>query len=76
MRKSHNGSFFFFTMSKDDFVTVLKKMGYAASIQDRAVTVEVVGEDLKKTYISVKMIAKKVGYDHTIRVKKLEESNG
>lgn len=63
-------------MSKDDFVKVLKKAGYAASIQDRAVTVEVVGEDLKKTYISVKMIAKKVGYDHTIRVKKLEESNG
>lgn len=61
-------------MSKDTFVEILKKQGYGASIQDGMVTIEVVAEDVKNTFIAAKLLANKVGYKHTIRVKRLEEA--
>ncbi len=67
-------------MSKEKFVEVLKKAGYSsAHISSGMVTVDLVGVDkaeLKKVYINVGLIAKKVGYKHSFRVCKLEESDG
>lgn len=67
-------------MSKEEFVEVLKKAGYgSAHISAGMVTVDLVGVDkaeLKKAYINVGLIAKKVGYKHSFRVCKLEETNG
>ena len=66
-------------MTKDGFVEVLKKAGYgSAHISAGMVTVDLVGVDkaeLKKAYINVGLIAKKVGYKHSFRVCKLEETN-
>lgn len=66
-------------MSKEKFVEVLKKAGYgSAHISSGMVTVDLVGVDkveLKKVYINVGLIAKKVGYKHSFRVCKLEENN-
>ncbi len=66
-------------MSKEAFVGVLKKAGYgSAHISSGMVTVDLVGVDkaeLKKVYINVGLIAKKVGYKHSFRVCKLEESD-
>jgi hypothetical protein len=65
-------------MTKDGFVEVLKKAGYgSAHIGKGMVTIDLVGADkdeLKKAYINVGLIAKKVGYKHSFRVCKLEES--
>ena len=67
-------------MSKEAFVEVLKKAGYSsAHVEKGAVTVDLVGVDkaeLKKVYINIGLIAKKVGYKHSFRVCKLEETNG
>lgn len=67
-------------MTKDGFVEVLKKAGYGGAHIDKGmVTVDLVGVDkaeLKKVYINVGLIAKKVGYKHSFRVCKLEEKNG
>ena len=67
-------------MSKEKFVEVLKKAGYGSAHIDKGiVTVDLVGVDkaeLKKAYINVGLIAKKVGYKHSFRVCKLEESDG
>ena len=66
-------------MTKDGFVEVLKKAGYGgAHIDNGVVTIDLVGADkdeLKKTFINVGLIAKKVGYKHSFRVCKLEETN-
>lgn len=66
-------------MSKEKFVEVLKKAGYgSAHISSGMVTVDLVGVDkaeLKKVYINIGLIAKKVGYKHSFRVCKLEETN-
>ena len=71
-------------MSKEKFVEVLKKAGYSSAhisrdISGGMVTVDLVGVDkaeLKKVYINIGLIAKKVGYKHSFRVCKLEETNG
>lgn len=66
-------------MTKEDFIEVLKKKGYGSAHIDKGmVTVDLVGvdkEELKKNYISVGLIAKKVGYKHSFRVCKLEEES-
>lgn len=66
-------------MSKEKFVEVLKKAGYgSAHISGGIVTVDLVGVDkteLKKIYINIGLIAKKVGYKHSFRVCKLEKTN-
>lgn len=72
-----SSSLFIFGMSKDTFIDILKKSGYAARLDEKGVvTVEVVGEAVKQTFINVKLLANKVGYKHSIRVKRLEETNG
>ena len=67
-------------MSKEEFVEVLKKAGYGGAHIDKGMaTVDLVGVDkaeLKKVYINVGLLAKKVGYKHSFRVCKLEESDG
>lgn len=66
-------------MTKESFVEVLKKAGYgSAHIKENIVTVDVVGGDkkeLRKIFIDIKLIAQKVGYKHSYRVCKLEETN-
>lgn len=67
-------------MTKEEFVEVLKKVGCeSAHISNGMVTVDLVGVDkaeLKRAYINVGLIAKKVGYKHSFRVCKLEEIHG
>lgn len=66
-------------MTKEAFVEVLKKAGYgSAHIKDNIVTVDVVSDDkkeLRKMFIDIKLITHKVGYKHSYRVCKLEETN-
>ena len=66
-------------MEKAKFVEILKKAGYgSAKIEDNKPTVTLVGADkaeVKRVYINVGLIAKKVGYKHSWGVKNLEESH-
>ena len=64
-------------MDKWRFKEVLKKHGYSVD-DDPTPTVLLVGEPekVKETFIKVKMLAKSVGYNHTIRVKNLEVNDG
>ena len=66
-------------MDKQKFVDVLKKAGYSSAvIEDNKPTVTFVGVDkatLKRAYINIGLIAKKVGYKHSWGVKNLEEEH-
>lgn len=66
-------------ISKDQFVEYLKKMGYSgATVEGGMVTINLVGatkEEVKKTFLDVKLLANKIGYKHSYRVVKLEESH-
>ena len=66
-------------MTKEQFIEVLKKKGFTnVGMDDNIPTVTLVGADkkeVKRNYISVGLIAKKVGYTHSFRVKNLEEVN-
>lgn len=57
-------------MDKLRFKELLKKEGYRVA-DDAAYPTVIVEEDkVSKTYISLKLLAKKVGYNHTFGVKK------
>ena len=63
-------------MSKDKFVEVLKANKIPASLEDGMVSVILVGgtgEDVKKTFFQCKLLAQKFGYNHSIRVRRMEE---
>lgn len=56
-------------MTKAGFVEVLKKHGYKIDRDAAYPTVFVKKEDISKTYVEVKLLAKSVGYNHTFGVK-------
>lgn len=77
-RRSLNTAPFICVMTKENFVEVLKKVNIGASVENGVVTISMLNAD--KTDISamfgrVKLIANKVGYKHSFRVCKLEESH-
>lgn len=66
-------------MTKWQFVQVLKSKGYAVDESAHFPTVLMVGasrEEIKQKFFEIKRLAQKVGYNHSLKVKNLEESYG
>ena len=56
-------------MTKAGFVEVLKKQGYKVDKDAAYPTVFAKKEEMSKTYLTIKLLANKVGYSHTFGVK-------
>ena len=63
-------------MDKMRFKQVLRDKGYKVSDQENYPVVLVNGgkNDISKTYMEIKLLANKVGYHHTVGVRKMIES--
>lgn len=66
-------------MDKQKFVEVLKRSGYGSvAVENGIPTVTIAGADkaeVKRVYINVGLIAKKVGYKHSFRVQNMKEDS-
>lgn len=65
-------------MTKWQFKEYLKQHGYSVDEDANYPTILMVGassDEIKKKFFEVKLLAQKVGYNHTIGVKNLEEEN-